>query len=198
MPDEPNEPLHRRFTLDRRHFLMGTSAIVAARALDSCTPGGGSGGAKPPAAPHAAAMNASGALPAPGATGLVDEAYYVSRIDDFLSVATADPSSSNIVGVGARLIRAARDPEYVWNIEAVTPDTFASAWDKIDNWADTRDFDLMYLHWLLELGQGATPMTQLAPSVIDAIHARMIANRYRYDDPLPADRLDDEWFWSEN
>jgi hypothetical protein len=26
----------------------------------------------------------------------------------------------------------------------------------------------------------------------------MIANRYRYDDPLPADRIDNLWFWSEN
>jgi hypothetical protein len=177
---------------------MGTSALVAARALDSCSPGGGSGGATPPTAPHAAKAGAADVLAAPGSSGLVDEAYYNSRIEDFLSVATADPSSSNIVGVGARLIRAARDPNYVWNITAVVPETFASNWDRIDNWRDTRDFDLMYLHWLLELGQGSTPMTRLDPAVIDAIHSRMIANRYRYDDPLPADRLDDEWFWSEN
>ena len=41
-------------------------------------------------------------------------------------------------------------------------------------------------------------MTQLSPEVISAIDERMLANRYRYDDPLPADRLDNLWFWSEN
>jgi len=200
MSDDDHKPLppwRERFHLDRRHFLMGTSAIVLARALDGC----GSGGAKPPTTTtggSALSDPASTVLTAPGSAGLVDEAYYTARIEDFLSVATADPSSSNIVGIGARLIRAARDPQYVWNIGAVVPDTFASSWDKIDNWQDTRDFDLMYLHWLLHLGQGDTPMTRLAPSVIAAIRDRMLANRYRYDDPLPADRLDDEWFWSEN
>ena len=71
-------------------------------------------------------------------------------------------------------------------------------WDQIDDWLDTRDFDLMYLHWVLELGQGDRPTTTLPADVIDAIGQRMRANRYRYDDPLPADRIDDQWFWSEN
>ena len=56
----------------------------------------------------------------------------------------------------------------------------------------------MYLHWVLELGQGDRPTTKLPAEVIDAIGQRMRANRYRYDDPLPADRIDDQWFWSEN
>ncbi|MEZ5205506.1 MAG: hypothetical protein R2690_00665 [Acidimicrobiales bacterium] len=56
----------------------------------------------------------------------------------------------------------------------------------------------MYLHWLAALGEGDTPTTRLDPSVIAAIDERFAANRYRYDDPLPADRLDEQWFWSEN
>ncbi|MBK8331046.1 MAG: hypothetical protein IPL07_01400 [Acidimicrobiaceae bacterium] len=34
--------------------------------------------------------------------------------------------------------------------------------------------------------------------MIEAIHQRIVANRYRYDDPLPDERLDNLWFWSEN
>ena len=194
MPDDTPDSRRNRFVLDRRHFLMGTSAVVLARAADGCRPGG----TPPPPAPGGGASPAAAVLAPPGSAGLVDEAYYTSRIDDFLSVATANPSSSNIVGVGARLVRAHRDPSYVWNIHEVTPATFASVWDKIDNWEDTRDFDLMYLHWLLELGQGDTEMTRLDPALIDTIRDKMVNNRYRYDDPLPDGRIDDEWFWSEN
>lgn len=183
-----------RFRLDRRHFLMGSSALVLAGSVDRCTPEVPG----PPGAKAGDARVADTVLAPPGSPGLVDEAYWNARVEDFLSVATANPSSSNVVGVGARLLRATRDPGYVWNIHEVTPATFASVWDKIDSWADTRDFDLMYLHWLLELGQGSTEMTRLHPDVIDAIRQRMVNNRYRYDDPLPADRLDQEWFWSEN
>jgi hypothetical protein len=56
----------------------------------------------------------------------------------------------------------------------------------------------MYLHWVLALGQGDTDTTRLSPDVIAAIHQRIVDNRYRYDDPLPDDRLDNLWFWSEN
>jgi hypothetical protein len=69
---------------------------------------------------------------------------------------------------------------------------------QIDNWEDTRDFRFMDLHWMLALGQGDTPMTQLSPDVIAAIDERMLANRYAWDDPLPDDRIDNLWFWSEN
>ena len=41
-------------------------------------------------------------------------------------------------------------------------------------------------------------MTQLDPAVIAAIEERTLANRYRYDDPLPDDRIDHLWYWSEN
>ncbi len=47
-------------------------------------------------------------------------------------------------------------------------------------------------------GDRATESTTLPPDVIAAIDQRMLANRYRFDDPLPADRVDDLWFWSEN
>ncbi len=191
MPKPDDHDLRRvRFVFDRRKFLIGSAATALVATTVGCDP----------IDQVRSAMNptADDVLAPPGSPGLVDEAYYTSRIEDFLGVATANPSSSNIVGIGARLIRAAREPDYVWDITSVTPQTFASSFDKIDNWEDTRDFDLMYFHWLLALGEGSTPMTRLSPDVIAAVKARMLANRYRYDDPLPADRLDNEWFWSEN
>src|SRR5690606_28541833 len=130
--------------------------------------------------------------------GLVDEAYYQSRIDAFLAHATAVDHSSNPVGIAAHLVRAAREPDYQWDVAAVTVDSLADVFAKIDAWEDTRDFDLMYLLWLLRLGRGDTPTTQLAPDVLAAVEQRLVDNRYRWDDPLPADRLDNLWFWSEN
>lgn len=182
-----------RFRLDRRRFLLGGSAVVAAGALAACDP--------TELARLAAVddtVNPDAALAAPGSVGLVDEAWYTGRIDDFLGYATASPDTSNVVGTAAHLVRAAREPGYTWNIDGIVPATYQGSWDKIDSWADTRDFDLMYLHWLVHLGQGDTPMTRLDPAVVNAIRARMVANRYRYDDPLPEGRLDQEWFWSEN
>jgi hypothetical protein len=146
----------------------------------------------------AGGTTAAAALAAPGSAGLVSEAYFTQRIDDYLAFATASPSSSNIVGVAAHLIRAAREPGYTWDIGSVGVGSFPDSWARIDDWEDTRDFDLMYLHWLLALGQGSTPMTQLDPALLAAIKARMIADRYRYDDPLPDGRIDNLWFWSEN
>ena len=128
----------------------------------------------------------------------MDEATYQARVDEFLAFATSVDHSSNPSGINAHLGRAHRGPDYVWNIDDVTVESLGAVFEQIDAWEDTRDFQLMYLHWMLALGQGDTPMTQLSPDVVAAIHERMLANRYRYDDPLPADRLDNLWFWSEN
>ncbi|MDZ7733181.1 MAG: hypothetical protein U5R31_08720 [Acidimicrobiia bacterium] len=131
--------------------------------------------------------------------GLVDEAAYQARIDRYLSVATAEPS-----------IRATRraSPPSSWPRTAtpttagtrreVTVDGLADVWERIDTWQDTRDFRLMYLHWVLALADGSSETTTLDPALVEAIEQRMVDNRYRYDDPLPDGRLDNLWFWSEN
>ena len=93
---------------------------------------------------------------------------------------------------------ATREPEYTWNIDEVTVESLAEVFTQIDEWQDTRDFQMMYLHWVLALGQGDTESTQLSPEVIEAIRERVLANRYRYDDPLPEGRIDNLWYWSEN
>jgi hypothetical protein len=181
----------RRFLLTSSGALLGVGLAASACSNDSdskeaatttSTPDGG-------AAPE---------LAAPGSAGLIDEDAFQQRIDEYLIHATAGDSAGGTVGVAANLIRAQRDPSYTWDASAVTEATFADQFEKIDQWEDTRDFDLMYLYWLLELGSGDTDTTRLSPDVLTAIEQRFIDNRYRWDDPLPADRLDNLWFWSEN
>ena len=145
-----------------------------------------------------AEITAATVLAAPGSPGLMDEAIYQQRATAYLQFATVNPHVGSPAGVAAHLARATREPDYSWAIEDITVESFADVLTKIDEWQDTRDFDLMYLHWVLALGQGETPNTQLAPQVIEAIHQRIVNNRYRYDDPLPDERLDNLWFWSEN
>lgn len=141
---------------------------------------------------------ADSVLAAPGSPGLIDEAVYQARIDDYLAFATTAEHSSNPTGINAYLARGQREPAFSWAIDNVTVASLAAVFAQIDGWEDTRDFRMMDLHWMLFLGQGSTPSTQLSPEVIAAIDERMLANRYRYDDPLPADRVDNLWYWSEN
>jgi hypothetical protein len=137
-------------------------------------------------------------LTPPGSPGLIDEDAFQARIDEYLAHATAGGEIGGTVGTAAHLIRSRRDPDYTWDAASVTVDTFADQFEKIDDWLDTRDFDLMYLFWLLELGSGDTDTTRLDPALLEAIEQRFVDNRYRYDDPLPDGRVDNLWFWSEN
>jgi len=132
-------------------------------------------------------------MPVPGAPGLIPEAAFQARCDDYLRFATAELSPDNETNIVAHLIRAEREPSFSWDPSQVTVASLAGTFQLLDDWKDTGDFRVMYLHWVLRLGEGI-----IAPDVLDAIGRRMVEFRYRYDDPLPADRLDHKWFWSEN
>ncbi len=216
---QTGDPSSSRFALNRRRFLIA-GAGAAAAVVAGCSSSDSSG--EPPtdtSDPSDASASetstaetvaadttvtteplspAAAALLAPGSPGLIDEATHQSRVDDYLAFATTAEHSSNPTGINANLGRAHREPDFTWPIEAVTVDSLAAVFAQIDAWEDTRDFRFMDLHWMLVLGQGDTPMTQLSPDVIAAIDERMLANRYRYNDPLPADRVDSLWYWSEN
>ncbi len=219
MRQPPAPPRSLNGAFNRRRFLIAgvgaTAAVVAGcssgdsggdSSPSTDAPGGSSSPDTAPAAssipetslPDVALDAAAAALVAPGSPGLMDEAIYQARIDDYLEFATSVDHSSNPSGINAYLGRAHRDPDFVWPIESVTVESLQAVFDQIDGWQDTRDFRFMDLHWMLALGQGDTPMTQLSPEVIAAIDERMLANRYAWDDPLPDDRLDNLWFWSEN
>ncbi len=192
-PDRP-PPSPARFLMDRRRFLLTSSGALLGVGLAACT--GDSGSSKPTTT--TAVGGGGGGPTSPGAAGLIDEDAFQARIDEYLVHATAGDGVGGTVGAAAHLIRAKRDPDYTWDPGAVTVEEFADEFEKIDQWLDTRDFDLMYLFWLLELGAGDTDTTRLAPELLTAIEQRFVDNRYRYDDPLPDDRLDNLWFWSEN
>ena len=187
--------------IDRRRFLL----LAGMAGLAACSDNGESDAtsSSTTATPGSSTTVPAGGesfelLAPPGTPGLMDEAAYQARVDDYLTYATATDDPSNPTGIGVHLIQAHRDPSYTWDIDAVTVDSLLDTWDQIDAWKDTRDFRFMYLNWMLALGQGDTPMTQLDPAVIAAIEERTLANRYRYNDPLPDDRIDHLWYWSEN
>ncbi len=199
----------------RRRFLASTGALAVG--VVACSDGGG-GSADTTVAPRTTAvpdntstseavttttteviaLTAATVLAAPGSPGLMDEAIYQQRATAYLQFATQQPHVDSPVGVAAHLARAAREPDYTWAIDDITVESFAPTFTRIDEWQDTRDFNMMYLHWVLALGQGDTTNTRLAPDVIEAVRQRIVNNRYRYDDPLPDGRLDNLWYWSEN
>ncbi len=185
--------------LDRRRFLLGSAGAASLAALAACSSddGGSGGGAASTTAPRASA-GPDTSLAKPGTKGLIDEDAWQERIEGYLGAATKEFHPDSESGIAVHLIQAHRHDAYEWPVDQVTVESLAETWDAIDTWQDTRDFRLMYLHWLLELGQGDTPATTLDPTVIAAIKQRMLENRYRYDDPLPKDRIDEQWFWSEN
>lgn len=129
----------------------------------------------------------------PGSPGLIDEATFRAAASDYLGYATQTLNPGNVTNVVAHLLRAERDPGFTWDPSRVDNDALADLWVKLDDRKDTGDFDLMYLHWMLAKGRRV-----LDPAVLAATEQRMVGFRYRWDDPLPAGRLDHKWFWSEN
>lgn len=185
---------------DRRRFLLGAAGAAGLVALAAaCTSSGGGDDSdatdeEDPMTP----TDADAAVVAPGAAGLIDEALWQERVEEYLAFATAEEHPDNPTGIAVQLVRAHRDADHTWGRDDVSVASLGETFEKIDAWDDTRDFDLMYFHWLWALGQGETDMTSLPAPVLDAIRERFVANRYRYDDPLPDDRIDNLWYWSEN
>ncbi len=184
--------------IDRRRFLAGSLGVAGAAVLGGCSSDSGSRATPSATGGTADRGSAATSLAAPGTAGLIDEAAYQARVDQYLAVATKALDPSDPPSIGAHLVAAQRDATFTWDPGAVTVDSLQPTWERIDTWHDTRDFQLMYLHWLLVLADESSAMTTLDAAVIEAIEQRMVDNRYRWDDPIPADRIDDQWFWSEN
>ena len=183
---------------DRRSLLTGSLGVASAAVLAACSTDDG-GGAAPSSSTAAIPTTTPGTvLGVPGTAGLIDEDAYQRRMGEYLVAATATLDPSNAMSIGAHLARAQRDPSFEWIPAAVTMDSLQPVWNKIDSSEDTRDFRLIYLHLVLDLADASSAMTTIVPDVIAAIEQRMVDNRYRWNDPLPADRVDNQWFWSEN
>ena len=176
----------------RRRFLVGAAGAGGAVALAACSPPAPPGGPAPGC--DLPVLGPPGPLPAPGAPGLVDEVWWQSRCAEYLGFATAQGvSPGSPVSIALHLLRAERDPGFTWDVGAVTPDSLSLVTSQLEGWQDTGDFTVMYLHWALAKGRGV-----LDPGVVTLIEQLLVDFRYRYDDPLPPDRVDNKWFWSEN
>jgi len=181
----------------RRHFLAGSVGLAGVVVLGACTDDDQKA-STPESTSDGAPTTLATALAAPGTAGLMDEAIYQKRVDEYLAIAVSELHLDNPTGIAVQLIASHRDPSYSWPIEQASVEGLSKVWEQIDTWQDTRDFSLMYLNWVLALGQGDTPMTTLDPELLSAIEHRMLDNRYRYNDPNPEGRVDEQWYWSEN
>ena len=126
-------------------------------------------------------------------TGFVDYGTFTGRQDDYLAFATTARSESSPINLLLHLERARRDPGFTPVATDVGPDAFQGAWDKIDGYQDTADFDMLYL---LNLWYGYAD--ELDPDLRARIESAMLDFEYWYTDPTPAGTVDDRWYWSEN
>jgi hypothetical protein len=125
--------------------------------------------------------------------GFVVEQDVVNAQDEFLKFATQRLDPSSPLSVMAHAERAARDDSFEWDADAVTAESFAPSFAKLDGYEDTADFDLLYL---MNLWYGYRDV--LAPEVNKAIEQRIRDFKFWYTDPTPAGHIDQRWYWSEN
>jgi hypothetical protein len=125
--------------------------------------------------------------------GFVAPWWMRARQDEYLRFATAELSPGSVTNVINHAERARRDPRFHFDAGAVTPETFAPSFDKIDNWVDTADFDLLYL---ITLWYGYRDL--LIPELSAEIAARMVGFKYWYTDPQPEGTVDHRYYWTEN
>jgi hypothetical protein len=122
-----------------------------------------------------------------------DGTWLRERQDDYLAFATTELQPSSALNVIANAERAARDGDFEFDAAAVTPESFERSFEKIDEFEDTADFDLLYL---LNLWYGYRDV--LSDDTRQAIEDRLIAFKYWYTDPTPEGIIDQRWYWSEN
>jgi hypothetical protein len=125
--------------------------------------------------------------------GFVDQTWWRGRQAGYLRFATEELSRGDVTNVLAHATRADRDPSFGFDLATIHASDFQAAFDKIDAFQDTSDFDLLHL---VALWEGHR--TEMSPDLRAAIVRRMKAFRYWYTDPLPAGVIDNKWFWTEN
>ncbi len=126
-------------------------------------------------------------------TGFVDEAWFDSRRDEYLEFATAEVDDGSVTNAIAHFERAARDDGVEVDAAAFTTDSLARSFEKIDEWEDTADFDLLYL---TNLWMGYRD--ELDADLAQAVEDRLIAFKHWYTEPTPDGVVDQRWYWSEN
>lgn len=126
------------------------------------------------------------AEPASDATVTVDT-------DAFLTNATKTFSPGDALNAIAFFERAARDPNFDFAADELTPEAFEPVLEKIDDFEDTTDFDVLYI-----LNLWYAHGKQLPTETQDAIAKRLKAFKYWYTEPTPDGVVDNKYYWSEN
>jgi hypothetical protein len=126
--------------------------------------------------------------------GFVDATYARRRQDDYLRAATKDPvNPGSIIGVIAALERDRRDRRYDYDASDVTPQALQPIFDRVHNFVDTTDFDVLYL---LNLWYGYGD--ELPQATQQAMQHAFAEFKYWYTEPTPPGIVDNKYYWSEN
>jgi hypothetical protein len=130
-----------------------------------------------------------------GHDGLVDEAWWRGRQDDYLRAATTVVHPRSPLNVLDHLEWARRGGASAFDAGTMLDASTVGAWcRRIDGWLDCADFDVLRLLLLWYQDRATLP-----GFVVKAIEERLVGFRYWFTDPgLPEGVVDERWYWSEN
>ena len=122
--------------------------------------------------------------------GFVD---YSERAAEYLASTSTveDPNTLDWIAIAEMAIRG--DEDAFERLNEMSLEDFESSFDKIRDYQDTADFDLLYL-MNLRLGYP----DQIQGDVSRAIDESIRGFKYWYTDSTPEDVIDNRWYWSEN
>ncbi|HVJ98062.1 MAG TPA: hypothetical protein VNC41_14630, partial [Acidimicrobiia bacterium] len=126
-------------------------------------------------------------------TAPASDAAVTVDTDEFLTHATKTFAPGDALNAIAFYERAARDPNFDFAADELTPEAFDPTLQRIDDFEDTTDFDMLYL-MNLWYGYGK----QLPEATRAAIEARFHSFKYWYTEPTPEGIVDNKYYWSEN
>lgn len=182
-----------RPTVLRIRSVLTALLCVGLLAVTACS-GSDDDASDPPATDEGReADDASGAVEVGSGDGYADADWFAARQDEYLLFATEELEPGSITNVIAHAERAARDPDFTWDAEAVTPEALAEVLDGITGWKDTSDFDVLNLVNLLYGYRD-----QIPDETVAVVEEALLGFEYWFTEPTPEGVIDEKYYWSEN
>ena len=122
----------------------------------------------------------SGGIPADRGPGFVNEAWLTRRQDDFLRFITTSREPPSALNLISRFERSDRDKAFKFDAATVRVGDFADSFKRLDTFADTGDFDLLYL-----INLWYADRDHLPKDVRAAIEKRILAFKFGTPSPHP-------------